>query len=184
MIAILATATPTAADETFQAFKDFCVRTNGDPTASVSAAAKAGWTAVPEEARRQLGAGADDPRTYQARIKRKPDGFIVLGVDRSTTTIRGGSYVSNHCQVTATPGDYFAILKLAGSWAAVPPDQGVDPAKETMFIFANENGRHRALSKAEINAATAPIVRSRRVTQFSVYNLSRGPSLRLDVPAQ
>jgi hypothetical protein len=184
IVAALAAATPNTSDEVFRAFRTFCAQTNGDVGASVSAASKAGWTALPEEARRKLAAGTDEPKTCQARIKQTPEGSMILGVDRSTRTIRGGKLVSNHCQVTSTLGEYSALVKLAGAWARVPPEQWPDPAKGTTFVFANENGRHKALSQAEIDAATAPIVRSRRITQLSIYNLSRRPSLRLDVPAQ
>ena len=109
---------------------------------------------------------------------------MVLAADQSSRPIHEAVLTSNHCQVSFTPGDYPTVLALAKAWAAVPAGQSPDPAKGTVFVFAVDNGRHSVLTKAELENATVRFVRSRRVTTFTVYNLSRGPSLRLDIPVR
>jgi hypothetical protein len=184
ILAALATATPTVSDEAFQSFKALCAQTGGDVAASVAAADKAGWDAVPEQARQRLATGVDDPKTLQARLKRMTDGYMILSVDRSSRPIGGETLTSNHCQLNIAAGDYPALVALSEAWAAVPAMQGPDPAKGATFVFADEKGRHGPLSRAEIDGASAKVVRSRRITQFTIYNLSRGVSLRLDIPVR
>ncbi len=183
IMAALATAEPNASELGFRAFETMCVATGGDPATSISAADKAGWAAIPEDARQRFGAGVDDPSTFQARISRTDGGFMVLGVDRSSRNIRGDVLVANHCQLSFTPGDYAVVVSLAKDWAAVPPVQGVPPTG-TEFVFADDHGHHTALTGTELESATGGVMTRRRITQLTVFNLSRGPSLRLDIPVR
>ncbi len=184
IMAALAAAPPSASDHMFQTFQAMCISTAGDPTASTKAADRAGWTTPPEEALQSLAAGADDPKSFQARALKTSGGFMILQVDRSSRLINGKPLTENHCQLASTDGDYASVLTLAKTWAGVPAAPGPKVSEGAMFVFAEERGAHVAVPPAEFERATGEFLSSHRVTELMVYNLSRGPSLRLDSPVR
>ena len=186
MAGALAASAPMSTEEAFDAFRTLCLGTAADPLAVVARADELGWRQVPDEARQRIASGADNPETSQVRALQAGDQLLVVTADRSARTVLGKPLSTNNCQLNVTGGDYAALLALAKAWAGVPANTnvGADPAKATAFIFTDENGQHESLTEVQLESATADFVRERRVTQLFVYNLSRGTSIRVGIPAK
>jgi hypothetical protein len=178
MIMALAAATADPSNDGFQAFKTLCLATAGDSVAAVAAADQGGWAALSAEQLARVGSGVE------ARTKETSGGVMIFEVERSDKILSGVSVKISHCTLVSTGADYNSVSALAKAWAAVPAS-GLAPAEQgSMFVFADDRGRHIGIADAEMDSAMAQQLRDRKVMQLAVYNLSRGPSLRLTVFAR
>ena len=178
MIMALAAASADPSNDGFQAFKTLCLATAGDPAAAVAAADQADWAPLSKEQLSRLGPGVE------ARTRGTSEGFMIFQADRSDKVLSGASVKISNCTVVVSGGDYNSVAALAKAWAAVPAS-GLAPAEQgSMFMFADDRGRHIGIADAEMDSAMAQQLRDKKVMQLAVYNLSRGPSLRLTVFAR
>jgi len=84
--------------------------------------------------------------------------------------------------VTFEGVSYGSILPQGAKWAAAPPLS--QEVRGTIFVFSDVGGRHGPVSSAELDKATPDLVRTKRITQFDVHNLSRGSALEVVVPVR
>jgi len=143
LLALAGTAFATAAqaDESFDAFRNFCIATHAAAAPSLAAASAAGWANVPAGSLAQLTqmglAGAE------GRVHPIAGGTAIL-VTASGSAPQGGAVPV--CAIAVVPAGASDMAAQLAAFAVVP-QQTAAGAPQGFYAWRDDNGRHVSLDQ-------------------------------------
>ncbi|HEY3948630.1 hypothetical protein [Phenylobacterium sp.] len=161
----------------FDAYQGFCLKTDADAAAGLSAATAAGWTPIPAAMMQQL-SGAAGVENADGRMRSNAGGFDFMLVGVKTIPVAGLSLAVHFCALAttsapATPNE--ASTALAG-FAAMPPNPLMSKGGQTGYVYLDEGGVHKPITTPGDVASAKAMVQSGRL-RFAF--VQEGPTLSL-----